>query len=38
MSWKRIGNLSIDGLVILAGAMIAAPFFLVLVSPFLGGL
>lgn len=38
MFWKKIGILSIDGLVILVGATIAAPFFLVLVSPFLGGL
>ncbi len=38
MSWQTIGNISIECLVILAGAMIATPFFLVLVLPFMVGL
>lgn len=38
MSWQSIGNISVEFLVILAGATIAAPFFLVLVLPFMSGL
>jgi hypothetical protein len=38
MSWQTIGNISIECLVILAGATIAAPFCLVLALPFMGGL
>lgn len=38
MSWQTIGTYSIECLVILAGATIATPFFLVLAVPFVGGL
>ena len=38
MSWQTIGTISIECFVILAGAMIAAPFFLVLVLPFMSGM
>ncbi len=37
MFWKRMGSISGDCLMVLVGLAIAAPFFLVLVSPFLGG-
>jgi hypothetical protein len=38
MFWPKVGVFAIDGLAILAGLAISTPFFLVLVTPFLGGL
>lgn len=38
MFWRKIGGISLDAFVILAGLTIATPFFLILASPFLGGL
>ena len=38
MFWRKFGSLSLDAFVILAGLTIAAPFLLILASPFLGGL
>lgn len=38
MTWQTIGKISIECLVILAGATIASPFFLLLALPFAGGL
>ncbi len=38
MFWRKVGVIAIDGLAILAGLAISAPFFLVLLTPFFGGL
>ena len=38
MFWSRVGVIAVDGLAILAGLAISTPFFLVLFSPFVGGL
>ena len=38
MFWPKVGVIALDGLAILAGLAISAPFFLILVTPFLGGL
>ena len=38
MTWQTIGRISLECFVILAGATIATPFFLLLVLPFIGGL
>ena len=38
MFWPKVGVIAIDSLAILAGLAISTPFFLVLFTPFLGGL
>ena len=38
MFWKRFFGFASDCLAIVLGCMIAAPFFLVMAAPFLGGL
>ena len=38
MFWSKVGVIAIDGLAILAGLAISTPFFLVLLTPFVGGL
>ncbi len=38
MFWRRFFGFASDCLVIVLGFMIAAPFFLVMAAPFVGGL
>jgi hypothetical protein len=38
MFWKTLFGVTSDCLTIVLGCMIAAPFFLVLAAPFIGGL
>lgn len=38
MSWKKSIIFAVDCLVVLAAVAMAAPFVLILVSPFIGGL
>ena len=38
MFWRKVGVIAIDGLATLAGLAISIPFFLVLFTPFVGGL
>jgi hypothetical protein len=37
MFWPKVGVFAIDGLAILAGLAISAPFFLILITPVLIG-